>query len=68
MCARMEALMKSVTQFALDIGALPVGRPGVPGTLGSFLGIGESLREDRADATRGTALCELPPRCKLAFD
>lgn len=39
--------------------ALPVGRPGVPGTLGSFLGMGESLREEIADATRATAGCEL---------
>jgi hypothetical protein len=62
------AVEVSLQAFFGDIGASPVGRPGVPGTLGSFLGIGESLREDRADATRGTALCEFPCRYKSLFD
>ena len=58
----------SVSQLIWDIGALPIIRPGVPGILGSFLGIGESLRDDKADATRGTAVYELPPRFTLYFD
>jgi hypothetical protein len=64
----MEELRLSVSRLVLDIGALPVGRPGVPGILGSFLGIGESFRDDKADATRGTALYELPRIFKWAFD
>jgi hypothetical protein len=43
-----------------DIDTLPIGRLGVPGTLGSFPGTGESFRDDRADANRGPRLCELP--------
>ena len=55
-------LQKEVNEWACSgtLKPLPAGRPGVPGTLGSFLGIGESLRDDRADAIRGPALCELP--------
>jgi hypothetical protein len=49
------------------IGALPFGRLGVLGTLESFLGIGESLREDKADPIRGPALCELLCRYGLVF-
>lgn len=41
------------TSLFWDIDTLPVGRLGVPGTLGSFLGTGESFRDDRADANRG---------------
>lgn len=48
------------TSLIWIIGALPVGRLGVPGTLGSFRGVEVSLREERVDAIRGPILYEFP--------